>query len=86
MRLNKYLGFVLGGSMSLAGMTFAGCGQQAPVTVYDEDHHDNHKWDASEAAAYQRWEAERGKPHQDDFTKRPPEEQKDYWNWRHSHP
>ena len=92
MRLDKYFRSMLIGTAFLAAVTVAGCGQQAaqpdpqaPTVVYDEDHRDNHNWDAREAAAYQRWEAERARPHQD-FTRRPPDEQKDYWNWRHSHP
>jgi hypothetical protein len=65
-------------------MTVAGCGHQNS-TVYDANHRDYHKWDDREEAAYRRWEAENHKPHQD-YANRPPQEQNDYWNWRHSHP
>jgi hypothetical protein len=61
-----------------------GC-KQTTVTVEDPDHHDSHRWDDHEVSAYQRWEAERQKPHQE-FAGRKSEEQSDYWNWRHSHP
>jgi hypothetical protein len=68
----------------LSLMTVAGCGQQ-DSTVYDANHRDYHKWDDRESAAYQRWEAENRRPHQE-YRDRRPEEQNDYWNWRHSHP
>jgi hypothetical protein len=75
---------VLGVGLMVAGI--AGC-QQAPapapsVVVEDNTHH---KWDEHEASAYQRWEAEKQKPHQE-YTARPPQEQHDYWDWRKSHP
>ena len=78
----------LGASIVLGGLLVAmtGCQQQPPqVTVVDTAHGDTHKWDEREAAAYQRWEAENTKPHQE-YANRRPEEQSDYWNWRHTHP
>jgi hypothetical protein len=92
-RERKYLGVLSAGILCagamLAGMV--GCQQQpAPASstttvVEDTDHHDSHHWDDKEAAAYRRWEAEKSAQHQE-YAARNPQDQKDYWNWRHSHP
>ena len=77
--------FVRGLCLSAAlALALAGC-KQTTVTVEDPEHHDSHHWDDHEASAYQRWEAERQREHQE-YANRKPEEQHDYWNWRHAHP
>ncbi|HTS12958.1 MAG TPA: hypothetical protein VMH00_12640 [Candidatus Limnocylindrales bacterium] len=60
----------------------SGCA--ARVRVYDQYHHDYHRWDHHETVVYQQWEVETHRPHQD-FNHRSAEEQKEYWDWRHSH-
>jgi hypothetical protein len=73
--------FFLGLSVALA----SGCA--ARVGVYDSDHGDYHHWDAHEDRAYHNyWTESHGREPYRDFGKLNANEQKDYWNWRHSHP
>jgi hypothetical protein len=60
-------------------------GCAAHVRYYDVEHRDYHHWDDHEDHAYRAYLSERHEPYRD-FKKRSPDEQKDYWNWRHSHP
>lgn len=55
------------------------------VRVYDRDHGDCHEWDDHEDRTYRQY---LGENHEDyrDYSKLPRNEQRDYWNWRHSHP
>jgi hypothetical protein len=53
--------------------------------VYDGDHHDYHAWNGVEIGFYQRWEGDGHREHRD-FDQRSADEQKQYWNWRHSQP
>jgi hypothetical protein len=52
---------------------------------YDADHRDYHAWNGIEIQFYQRWEGEGHRDHRD-FNQRNADEQKEYWNWRHSQP
>ncbi len=61
-----------------------GCAARASYRVYDPAFQDYHVWDANEGVYYQRWEVETHRDHRD-FRKRDGGEQKEYWNWRHSH-
>jgi hypothetical protein len=59
--------------------------QDVQVRVYDRDHHDYHNWDDREDRAYRGYLVEQHRTyiaydHQHRRT------QRDYWNWRHSHP
>jgi hypothetical protein len=51
---------------------------------YDADHGDYHRWDNTEVTFYSSWETETHRPHVD-YARRNADEQKEYWNWRHSH-
>ena len=68
-----------------AVLATSGCA--ARVGVYDAGHGDYHRWDANEDRAYHSYWAE-AHPHDPyrDYGKLNQNEQKDYWNWRHSHP
>lgn len=68
--------FALAGSVLLAGCTVR-------AGVYDPYHNDRHAW-AGEVTYYQQWETDTHRDHRD-FKQRDRDEQKDYWNWRHSH-
>ncbi len=71
----------MGISVALA----SGCA--ARVGVYDSDHGDYHHWDAHEDRAYRDyWTQNHGRETYRDFGNLNANEQKDYWNWRHSHP
>jgi hypothetical protein len=62
-----------------------GCAEHHYYRVYDPYYHDYHRWDDRETVYYQRWETENHREHHD-FRQRNADEQKEYWNWRHSHP
>jgi hypothetical protein len=53
--------------------------------VYDPDHNDYHHWNNHETTFYVQWEGETHRDHRE-FAQRNPDEQKEYWNWRHAHP
>ena len=59
----------------------AGCAVHA--RVYDPYYHDYHPW-GGEVTYYQSWELDTHRDHQD-FNKRSSADQKEYWDWRHSH-
>ena len=64
---------------SLAGI---GCAEHH-YRVYDPYYTDYHVWNNDEVVYYHRWADEN---HRDrDFKKLRPEEQKEYWTWRHNH-
>lgn len=52
------------------------------VRVYDPYYHDYHDWNR-EAPYYRQWENDTHRQHED-FNKRSPEEQKEYWEFRHN--
>lgn len=64
----------------VAPVFISGCATR----VYDVDHHDYHRWDSRERGYYVQWENETHRSHQD-FDRRSDAEQREYWNWRHSH-
>ncbi|HXJ89260.1 MAG TPA: hypothetical protein VMS18_20755 [Candidatus Binatia bacterium] len=53
--------------------------------VYDPYYTDYHNWDRDEIVYYQRWADETHRDRDRDFRKLRPEEQKEYWTWRHNH-
>ena len=53
--------------------------------VYDPYYSDYHVWNDDEVVYYQRWARENHRDEHRDSHKLPPEEQKEYWTWRHSH-
>jgi hypothetical protein len=60
-----------------------GCSAHVGYRVYDPGYADYHTWDANENGFYTRWEAETHRPHVD-FRRRPANEQKEYFTWRHN--
>jgi hypothetical protein len=59
----------------------AGCAVHA--RVYDPYYHDYHPW-GGEVVYYQNWEHDTHRDHVE-FNKRSSADQKEYWDWRHSH-
>jgi hypothetical protein len=53
--------------------------------VYDPYYTDYHEWNNDEVVYYNRWANETHRDAHRDFRKLPPEEQKEYWTWRHNH-
>lgn len=66
---------------SLAGFACA----SHPYRVYDPYYTDYHVWNDSEVTYYNQWSAETHRDAHRDFRKLPPNEQKEYWTWRHNH-
>jgi len=54
------------------------------VSVYDRGHNDYHTWNDGEVTFYAQWEGSTKREHQD-FNRRNADEQRQYWDWRHSH-
>ena len=74
------LGTALAGAM--AGLA---CSEHHAYRVYDPYYTDYHVWNNDETAYYQRWADETHRDRNRDFRKLSPEEQKEYWTWRHNH-
>lgn len=55
------------------------------IRVYDRDHHDYHNWDDREDHAYRGYLVERHRNYRA-YDRQNRRSQRDYWNWRHSHP
>lgn len=53
--------------------------------VYDPYYSDYHVWNSGEVVYYRQWARENRRDESRDFRKLPPEEQKEYWTWRHKH-
>ena len=61
------------------------CEHHHAYRVYDPYYTDYHVWNNDEVVYYQQWSRENHRDEHRDFRKLPPEEQKEYWTWRHSH-
>ena len=64
-----------------APITFAAC---ASHQTYDPYYQDYHRWNSVEDGFYRRWEGETQRNHVA-FERRPVEEQRTYYGWRHQH-
>lgn len=79
----RLLGSLVCATVLLAPVAMTGCAGRASYRVYDSDHHDYHQWNGTEEGYYEQWENNNHKQHED-FRKRDADDQKQYWNWRHS--
>jgi hypothetical protein len=75
--------FFLAGMLTLAG--FGCAAHHHYYRVYDPYYTDYHVWNDDEAVVYRQWAGETHRDPDRDFRKLPPEEQKEYWTWRHNH-
>lgn len=66
---------------SVAGL---GC-EHRSYRVYDPYYTDYHDWNGAEVGYYHRWADETHRDPHRDFRRLPPNEQKEYWTWRHNH-
>lgn len=55
------------------------------VRVYDRDHRDYHNWDDHERHAWGVYLTNNHR-HDHEYARSNRREQREYWNWRHSHP
>jgi len=78
--------FVLTAALATTGSVVAArAPQEVAVRVYDPGHKDYHNWDEREDHAYRHYLEERHEQYRK-YEKLKEKEQRDYWNWRHSHP
>lgn len=68
-----------------ASVMGAACAEHHYYRVYDPYYSDYHVWNDNEVTYYHQWAAETHRDPNRDFRKIPPDEQKEYWTWRHSH-
>jgi len=82
--LTSLKSLVLAGTLaaSLAGLA---CSDHHYYRVYDPYYTDYHVWNNDEGVYYRRWADETHRDQHRDFRKLRPEEQKEYWTWRHNH-
>lgn len=73
----------LAGALALAtaGMD---CDHHHDYRVYDPYYTDYHVWNDNEVRYYHQWANEYHRDPDRDFRKLPPQEQKEYWTWRHN--
>jgi len=60
------------------------CADRHAYRVYDPYYTDYHQWDRNENGYYHRWADETHHDANRDFRNLRPEEQKQYWTWRHN--
>jgi hypothetical protein len=61
------------------------CAEHHYYRAYDPYYSDYHVWNHDEVVYYNQWAREYHRDPRREFRRLPPEEQKEYWNWRHSH-
>jgi hypothetical protein len=68
-------------TLGAAPLAMSAC---ASHRVYDPYYGDYHQWNRSEDGLYRQWEGETRRSHVD-IARRPAEEQRAYYDWRHKH-
>jgi len=63
---------------------WTGCIHRAP-RYYDAYYNDYHKWTDTEVDHYNDWLRETHRDPKLEFRTLPPDEQEEYWKWRHTH-
>lgn len=71
-------------TIATAPLTLGAC-SSTPNRVHDPYYNDSHPWTRDEDHFYRRWEEETHRQHAD-FSQRPTEEQRAYFEWRHNRP
>jgi hypothetical protein len=69
-------------AIALSAPVFIGGCSSGPYRTYDPYYNDYHVWNNDEVVYYNRWEHDTHRSHVD-FRKRKPDEQKEYFTWRH---
>jgi hypothetical protein len=84
--LSRYLTSALLAAALISPVMITGCAARVSTgyRIYDPDYRDYHVWNDDEITFYTRWEGETHRDHRD-FRRRPHEEQKEYFAWRHDH-
>jgi hypothetical protein len=82
--LFRHLTSVLLAAAFVSPVIITGCSARVSTgyRVHDGYYNDDHVWDDNEVVFYNRWEGETHRDHRD-FRRRPANEQKEYFTWRH---
>ncbi|MGD0986497.1 MAG: hypothetical protein ABR874_01720 [Candidatus Sulfotelmatobacter sp.] len=72
-------------TVALASSAFSLACAHHTYRVYDPYYSDYHVWNNDEVVYYHQWARENHYDEGRDFRHIPPEQQKEYWTWRHSH-
>ena len=83
--LSRHLTSIVLAAAFVSPVIIAGCAGRVTTgyRVHDGYYNDDHVWDNNEAGFYGRWEGDTHRNHRD-FRRRPTNEQKEYWTWRHN--
>ena len=81
-RIKGCLGPLVLSAAMLAPLLTIGCAARG--RYYDSYHNDYHRWNRGEDREYREWLRERHYEYRD-FNRLDNDQQRDYWNWRHSH-
>ncbi len=86
-RIDRYIGSLLLAAAMVAPalVVTEAKAQEVQVRVYDKGHGDYHNWDDREDHAYRRYLGERHREYVE-YNHQNERAQRNYWNWRHSHP
>jgi hypothetical protein len=79
----RYLSSLLLAAAFFVPAVTTGCATRT-YRVYDPYYNDYHRWDRPETVYYHQWTVENHREDRD-FRRLNHDEQKEYWNWRHSH-
>ena len=83
-RVNRLFSSALMAAALALSVIITGCAVHAGYRVYDPYYTDYHRWGPGEDVYYNRWVVETHRERRD-FRRLKHEEQREYWNWRHSH-
>jgi hypothetical protein len=75
-------GLILAGAVMSTALLLGAC-STTTETVVDPSHGDSHRWDSAEDAHYHQWVSDTHRPAVE-YKKLPADDQKSYWDWRHS--
>jgi hypothetical protein len=81
----RFASLLLAGATLAAPVVITGCAARVDYTYHDPYYNDDHIWNHDEVVYYSQWERDTHRNHED-FRKRPAAEQKEYMDYRHSHP
>jgi hypothetical protein len=82
---SRFLSSCLLATALVSALFGTACAEHHRYRVYDPYYSDYHDWNHDEIVYYHQWARETRRDEHRDFRHLRPEEQKEYWTWRHSH-
>lgn len=79
--MSSRFGYLVSSAAILLALVTAGCAHR----YYDPYYHDYHTWNHNEVVYYQQWQVENHVDPHRDYKHLSKDQQKQYWDWRHSH-